>query len=516
MLWKDACADPATRWRWLVRLRAQGLDARYAEDECTVGGYAWRHGMEMSGDPMLEADPYEGRASLSPFSVTLWPELEDPSADPAGQTIVELDVVASYGGGEIIVDVWRWPDGVDFEEADVLVRGVADAPSMAEDGSITLQCQSFLSLYDRQIPLATCETRLHALVDEDDQGAGYPLLLGAYFRTECPRIDSTTHRHLVAQEFGVHVLSSATYYKDDVAGPALDSQGAAADVDGNAYHYADFTSTTASARITASGDGLIDDAEGTYTETPSVVIRHPADQLRFLARAVCEIPDEYVDAGSFATVRNKLTGWLYGTQVGSSDETSYVTLVESVCKWLRGAQIPERGRISLRLCELDAPPVMTLDETNILSADQIEWGDKSRIVTRVLMRYRWGWHKARKEERYLASIAYGPSDSSALVLAEARYGKRYAKRVELESRYINDDSTAAAAVMRFAQLREKMRRVVHVRCDATTHGLNIFDTVLLGISWVPWWRALDNDPKLMVVTGIQYGLNNNTLTLLEC
>ncbi len=523
MLWSEACADPATHWRWLVRLRAQGVDARFAEDECEVGGLQWRKGMEMSGTPAIEADPYEGRSSLSPFAITIFPELEDPSADPAGQTMVDIGAVMGYGGGEIVVDVWRWPDGVTFDEDDVLVRGVADAPRMDADGSITIQCQSFLALYDRQLPLVTCETRLHANVDEDDQGSGYPLLLGAYFRTECPRINSSTHRHLVAQEFGVHQLSSTAYYKDDASGSPGDGEGEATDADGNEYHYADFTSSTASVQITASGDGLIDDEDGTFTEVPGAVLHHPADQLRFLAEVACGMPPEYVDAGSFANVRKKLVDWKYGAQVLANEATSFLAVAEASCKWMRAAQVPERGRISLKLCELDDQPVMTLDETNILEADVLDWGDKSKLITRYLLRYNYGWHKTRKEERYLASLSYGPADSLALELAETKYGrhdalrdKRFRVRSEMECRYINDATTASSSIARYAQLREKMRRVVTLRGDATTHGLGIFDTVLLDLSWVPWWRMLDEAPKRMVVIGMQYGLADNYLTLLEC
>lgn len=510
----EAILDRSVPFHWLILFEAQGFSARYAEADMTAAGHQWRGIVRMGTTPEVSANPYTGQGSAGAWSFSLLPERKDLLAEATNREY-DWESVNGFSYSEATVTLYRWPEGCPL--GDPISVGVVDGVTMESDGSLSFEVVSITEKYDAAFPrycitdTQTYYTATTAAVHEDDVGRGYPILYGNFRRLECPNVDTT---YLYALMAGHHCAGYTTAWRDDddSATPTLRNT---TDGSGRDVCILDFSVLGVSAivTVTATGTdgGYADDADGTYTGTASTLILHPCDQLRHMGRIEAEIPAARIDHGSFIYGRQRLPGYEFSTIVSTDDKTSYFQVCTDVCQFLAAAVLFERGQLRFRMLDLDAFPSLTISDADILDMS-LGWGDKRQTISYLRLRYEWGYVWKRKTMDYRKSVELTDTDRADLKANLARYGE---KKLELETKHIYDADTADAVADRMVTLRSKLRKVVTLTVDRAAHAVNLFDVVSITTAYAPSSDGAGWADKRFVVTRIAYGLDTNTLTLLE-
>ena len=92
------------------------------------------------------------------------------------------------------------------------------------------------------------------------------------------------------------------------------------------------------------------------------------------------------------------------------------------------------------------------------------------------------------------------------------YGKR--RRV-VETRVISGGTGTGTAIDEMARLRWKPRKRYTVDCDRSSHSVGLYDVVSLDEPVGPSSDGAGTSGQRTVCVGIEYGLHDNRLTLLE-
>lgn len=507
--WDGALADPRVIIHWLLILTSGGgTVARFADDDVEVSGTPYAGALEVVSAPRITADPYRASASSQGARVTILPLPDDAGA---ATTTRPYDLDEIYGASflQMGAKLYRWAEGTAFSEADLLLDGLVDGAELDGDGELTLDLVDFSIKYDRKFPRYRISSENFANVYEDDQDMGYSILYGTFVRAPIPT-SNTTADYALGAEGTISTLSQC--YLDDAA---VSTEAKSAQTDGSGVAYTRISVGTAinDKNVTISGVGYVDDAEGYYGGTADAVLTHPADQLHHCSRNYAEWPQALVNAASFVALREETPGYVGAIQVLSDDRTSFFDLCAEAGKFMRAAVFVERGLLTARRLDFTRPPSLTIaDEANLLDIENIGWGEKSNLLSKLTLRYNWGWRKKRKTLDFKSSTTLDSDTYAPFAENLAFLG---VEEEEIETKMLGDTATAETAIGAIAELYGKLRKVATVTVTREAHDLRIYDVVEITTEMMPSATGAGWTAKRFVVTGILCGLDNDTLTLLE-
>lgn len=518
--WREALRDPHVTIHWLLAIsqspntgRLSG-PYRYADANLHIGAHKWVGALEVTAPPGLEVDPYTGRSSSPNLVATLYPVADDNAEDNPSYP---YDLEAAYNKNflSLMAKCYRWAEGTPFSEAQLLVDGYIYGVSLEENGLLKLDIADKILRFNRKLPRYHISDVRWANPYGDDKAAGYPILYGAYVRVPCPVHDTVNNRALVADGT---INAPTAVYVDDIT--STFTTGTETDLKGITVTYVDANTSIVDNQVTVSGDGYDDDADGYYTGTANALIEHPADQLHHLMRTFAGIPAEFIDDGSLRALRAELPGWVGSVQVMTDEEKDFFTVRNDMMTIMRSAAYAELGVFRARHLSFSRGHVMHLRYgENLMSAQTPSWGEKNELYTSLQIRYAWRWIQKKKQLGYSAAFTLDENDYDGFKknrdIIRGVSNADIGRRMVVETRAIQSDGLAEKVAWKLAELYGMPRKTITAICDRTTHDLRMFDTVRVTMPTAPSDNGLGYVGKRFIVVGFRYGLNSNTLTLME-
>ena len=524
LTWADALKDDAIPIRWVLRLSSDAGSTwtYYAEGCRDIAGQYVYGALEMESRPSLDYDPYTGRASAGNVSLHLLPLSED-----AGAALPlypkDLNPILGVPWHAWHAELYRWAEGTAWAQADLILAGRVRNPSIDADASLSLTLVDMSLLWDVALPTAYLDKRKgYDYVSEDERGLGIPIYYGVMGGRAVRAWESALAGGGSSYVFAsmgelnavdalyadttLQTVAATTFPVDSPHGKVVTMCEVASLADGV---------------VTVWGTGIRDDVGGTVSGVSNHFLDHIAHQVHSLAIHICGIPNASVDTSSILAWYNALGYPFTGAiQVSPEESTSFFKITEEIGALLRTFIGVERGKLTTRLLDFTASPVMALEYgVNVRAIKSIKYVDDKHLLTKLVLSYSYRWASHDEKWAYRCVTEYDHADFTPFQNNLAALG--YEQERKIETKMLMDDPAPAApntglvAAELLSVLHALPRKIIELECDRTTHGLKICNCVSVtlpvgdsddGGGWVA---------KSFWVIGVEYGEEANTLTLLE-
>lgn len=504
--WREALLDPSIPIHWLLEIDAGGLTWRFADTHVIVGSHHHLGALDMIREPSLDSDPYQGETSMIVSTVALRPI---PDGGPDRPLFRPHDLADTFRAEYIGLParLYRWAYGTAESERDPIIDGNVSSAIVRQGGELEIEVADFSLRYSRlALPPYVIDTEIWPNADEDDVGRRAPIVCGTFAGLEVPKI-ATGGKQMIGHHIGT------------LTGGAIDGVSSTpvltntADADGIEYAEADYPAATAGATVTANGTGALDDADGTYSGTADALLTHTADQLHWLAREIVGIPAALIDANAFVALREITISHLNTLIIGADDKVNFFQVSAVALLPYRGSVFVERGKLTARALDFDAPPVFALRDGELLIAmEEIEWQGYKDVPAGIEFKYAMKWNRKKKQYATSQVFKIAAEDYPPFAKSQALGGEM----LRAEYPYVRDAATIEALAANIQELHSFNRRLVKVRVGRECHGLLLYAPVTLSAAEYPSADGAGCEDKRFAVIGITYGAEESTLTLLEC
>ncbi len=284
------------------------------------------------------------------------------------ESFVEID--NSYANIYVYCDGLDWTD---IETEGLLIRGLLRKESHSRTVYV-FSIQDMTKSFSESIPPSSISTGNWPscrLIDGGGSVAGLPqsLIFGDWPKgIPLLCVDTVTFLYLACAH---GVLSTDAEYTAttenvyDNTGAVIGAGGyvfiLGYDSLGNIVSYFDFNADqTALESLSCSIRGMKDDGAGTYTGTASALIENPGDLIHYIFANFTKIENDYLDIGSFKTLRSLLPGLKMASIV--NDPTDALDFLNRLCSQI-GAIICLRpgGKIGTMAFDFDGISIGNID-----------------------------------------------------------------------------------------------------------------------------------------------------------
>jgi hypothetical protein len=512
--WAQALRDPSIPIHWLLEIDVSGLTWRFADRSVIVESTRYLGALEMSREPSLESDPYQGQTGVIASTVILKP-IVDGGADRPLFRPHDLGDTYRQELIDLPTRLYRWAEGTPMSERDLVIDGHISDATIRRERDLELELADFALHYSRKIlPPYLIDVSDWATTDEDDVGRRAPVVYGTFTGLEVPNIvNDGTHMigHHIGSVTGGQVEGAS-------ATPALTNT---TDANGVPYADLDYAVATAEKTATVNGTGVLDDADGTYSGTASALLAHTADQLHHLARNLgfdsagnpAGIPVEKIDRASFYALRQLTPSHTNALIIGASDKANYFQVAQVALKPYRASVFVEHGKLTARALNFNALASYALRDGEFLKAtEEIQWRGYSQVPAGLEIKYARKWNKKRKQYENSAVFRLPAEDYAPFLISE----DKGAEPLRMEYPYVNDATTVEALAQEAKELHSFCRRRIKAAVTRDCHDIRLYSIVTMTAASAPSVDGEGWTDKRLAVIGITYGVERNVLTLLEC
>lgn len=511
----EAILEPSVQFAWILGLYDGTTWYRFCSIETDGSGVHYRAGLKVDSPPTWGVNPWTGEAIAGNASVRLLPFPDEPG---------ETNKKYPYSVDEIMNRPWygftaylyRWCTATDpATQAHLELRGPIDSARVNGRGEVELRIIDESLKYDIQFPRYTLDGRVFSQSDAADRALGLPIHYGTTEGARGLRASMTGGTDVL-------VLGEAEMYYVSAVLAALVSQA------GTMYHRdSTYGTRMTTYELVGCGDGEIrwwgtgirDNAGGYFTSVPYGPINHILQQLHHLAVIFAEVPTANIDLVSLADLYSHRIAWNGCIAIRATETRRFWSIATEIAMLLGAFIGCERGPIVFRRQDFDrAADYNLFDGENVLAFEPGEMTPKSELMTRLNLKYRYGFTDTTLEtfdEDYRASVCFRESECATFAATKAWLGGA-GQPVEIETKMINQDSVALNVATRLADLHGWPRRLPTVTVGREFHLANIYQAVNLTSPRYPSATGLGCVNKKFLVTEITADLDTNRLKLIEC
>lgn len=502
--------DNTSVWHWLLRLEGQGIVLRYAEADIDVTevarAYHYEGRIQIHARPSISVNPYTMVVSVANVGITILPRNKGETDVASPDRFQDFEISKNLNFHQLTGKLYRWAEGTVFSEAQLVLAGPVDSIQTSTDGTVTFDVIDYMHKYDVGLPKKQItEDFTSANNDDEGYGFGFPIRYNEFTWAMCPTVINGSDIGIVAG----HVCSSLTAkYGDGAALPASLATGT--HDDGETYSYVDFSTTAEHFHVT--GIGHLDNVGGDYTGTGSGIIKHPCDIIHHCARNFANVPVALVNADAFRAARLWWPNWEMNLNIEADDNTTFFSAVNRLARYMLAAVFFESGKLTVRNLSFSNMANFHVTAGNLLDSSGVMWGSKEEVVNDLTIRYKPRYIYKYREGGFDKSVRRHKLNYPKAVESEILYGE---KRAVLECKSVSSGPQVNAMADNIALLYHKPRKTAVVEVDRTSHDVKLAQTVALS---EPLWPSSDgsgSSQQRTICIGIEYGLHDNRLTLLE-
>lgn len=508
--------NPNSVWHWLLKIEGQGLELRYSEGSeagvnVTEAGriYNYEGRLITTVRPSISINPYTTVVSVATVSFTVAPRNKGETDTITPDRFQDLEITKNFNWHQMTGKLYRWAENTVLAEAQLIIEGTIDNVRVETEGTVSFDLIDQSHKWDVGLPKKQIDEDNFPNASAEAFGQGYPIVYGAFTQAQLPTYDDVNDGGMISVET---VNAVSQNQADGVAVGVTTALATTTDGDGVTYSYSDYAAASGQKQFTATGTGIQDDGQGTYTGTASQAIENPCDIIHHLARVIAEIPKANVNDVEIKGARIHFNRWEMSVIVAPGDSTSFFGVVAGLTKWMRAGCFFKEGKLTIRQLSFTRFADFNITDGNRLDTLSIDWGSKENVINHLTVRHSWGYDYKTREFKYRANVLRTKDNYANFERSEVLHGKR---RAVIEARELNGGIGIRRSVNMMAELRWKPRKVIRERVDRTSHRVVLCDSIALTEKLGPSATGAGFSELRTICIGIEYGLSENTLTLLE-